>query len=146
MIISCWTISVLFLQGYFLIASESPLIVKINIVQFYGRSRVVQWKRAGPITQRSVDRNHALLYTFLWYCFEAGNFNHVLELISSLWTESFQLYFKCFWMYVLLNKIINLQSKKDVLIASESTLIMKINIIQFYCGSRVAQWKLAEPI
>ena len=25
------------------------------------RSRVAQWKRAGPITQRSVDRNHALL-------------------------------------------------------------------------------------
>ena len=25
-------------------------------------SRVAQWKRAGPITQRSVDRNHALLY------------------------------------------------------------------------------------
>ena len=27
-------------------------------------SRVAQWKRAGPITQRSVDRNYALL-TFL---------------------------------------------------------------------------------
>ena len=28
-------------------------------------SRVAQWKRAGPITQRSVDRNHALLTFFL---------------------------------------------------------------------------------
>ena len=27
-------------------------------------SRVAQWKRAGPITQRSVDRNHALLVSF----------------------------------------------------------------------------------
>ena len=27
-------------------------------------SRVAQWKRAGPITQRSVDRNHALLMVF----------------------------------------------------------------------------------
>ena len=27
-------------------------------------SRVAQWKRAGPITQRSVDRNHALLNDF----------------------------------------------------------------------------------
>ena len=27
-------------------------------------SRVAQWKRAGPITQRSVDRNHALLRLF----------------------------------------------------------------------------------
>ena len=25
---------------------------------------MAQWKRAGPITQRSVDRNHALLKTF----------------------------------------------------------------------------------
>ena len=28
-------------------------------------SRVAQWKRAGPITQMSVDRNHALLVRFL---------------------------------------------------------------------------------
>ena len=28
----------------------------------FKQSRVAQWKRAGPITQRSVDRNHALLY------------------------------------------------------------------------------------
>ena len=27
-------------------------------------SRGAQWKRAGPITQRSVDRNHALLKIF----------------------------------------------------------------------------------
>jgi hypothetical protein len=33
------------------------------------RSRVAQWKRAGPITQRSVDRNHALL----------GSFYHVMK-------------------------------------------------------------------
>ena len=30
-------------------------------------SRVAQWKRAGPITQRSVDRNHALLEIFLTF-------------------------------------------------------------------------------
>ena len=28
------------------------------------KSRVAQWKRAGPITQRSVDRNYPLLATF----------------------------------------------------------------------------------
>ncbi len=27
-------------------------------------SRVAQWERAGPITQRSMDRNHSLLYFF----------------------------------------------------------------------------------
>ena len=33
-------------------------------------SRVAQWKRAGPITQRSVDRNYALLKpnSFLLFC------------------------------------------------------------------------------
>ena len=31
-------------------------------------SRVAQWKRAGPITQRSMDRNHPLLpFFFLWF-------------------------------------------------------------------------------
>ena len=29
-------------------------------------SRVAQWKRAGPITQRSVDRNYALLVKFFF--------------------------------------------------------------------------------
>ena len=29
-------------------------------------SRVAQWKRAGPITQRSVDRNYALLAKFFF--------------------------------------------------------------------------------
>ena len=33
---------------------------------FYNDSRVAQWKRAGPITQRSVDRNYALLVTFFF--------------------------------------------------------------------------------
>ena len=28
-------------------------------------SSVAQWKRAGPITQRSVDRNYSLLYFFV---------------------------------------------------------------------------------
>ena len=31
------------------------------------QSRVAQWKRAGPITQRSVDRNHALLTLFQFF-------------------------------------------------------------------------------
>ena len=34
-------------------------------IQIWHRSRVAQWKRAGPITQRSVDRNHALLKSFI---------------------------------------------------------------------------------
>ena len=35
-------------------------------------SRVAQRKRAGPITQRSVDRNHSLLHTSL-FCYDISN-------------------------------------------------------------------------
>ena len=38
-------------------------------------SRVAQWKRAGPITQRSVDRNYALLIFFLSFNFLNKTFN-----------------------------------------------------------------------
>ena len=43
-----------------------------EIQPFFVDSRVAQWKRAGPITQRSVDRNYALLKIFsylfiLWW-------------------------------------------------------------------------------
>jgi hypothetical protein len=31
------------------------------LTSLFHTSRVAQWKRAGPITQRSVDRNYALL-------------------------------------------------------------------------------------
>ena len=48
-------------------SGRSPLLwagVRISLLTttFYTNdSRVAQWKRAGPITQRSVDRNYALL-------------------------------------------------------------------------------------
>ena len=36
---------------------------------FFHNSSVAQWKRAGPITQRSMDRNHPLLHFFLFFFF-----------------------------------------------------------------------------
>jgi hypothetical protein len=43
------------------------------------QSRVAQWKRAGPITQRSVDRNYALLATLencsQLYCLNLTSYN-----------------------------------------------------------------------
>ena len=50
-------------------------------------SRVAQWKRAGPITQRSVDRNHALLIAF---CLSADNIFGALP--SSHRMDTFILY------------------------------------------------------
>ena len=35
----------------------------------FNNSRVAQWKRAGPITQRSEDRNFALLCFLFFYQF-----------------------------------------------------------------------------
>ena len=41
----------------------------LQIPQDIDNSRVAQWKRAGPITQRSEDRNYALLKPFLIFTF-----------------------------------------------------------------------------
>ena len=49
-------------------------------------SRVAQWKRAGPITQRSVDRNHALLVIFI-----CGN--HVSVSVSVRWCSGYHVCF-----------------------------------------------------
>ena len=49
----------------------------------YHGSSVAQWKRAGPITQRSMDRNHPLLHFFfssLFFC--SRIFAHILSLIA----------------------------------------------------------------
>ena len=48
-------------------------------------SRVAQWKRAGPITQRSVDRNHALLDIFALKC--------CLELVLVRWCSGYHVSF-----------------------------------------------------
>ena len=57
-------------------------------------SRVAQWKRAGPITQRSVDRNYALLQFLFFFFFPFArkryptNFKVPLscfDVFSSLW-------------------------------------------------------------
>ena len=62
-----------FLHCSWLIASEKGTSVDRG-PQPLTDSRVAQWKRAGPITQRSVDRNYALLVDFFhlvnldWIC------------------------------------------------------------------------------
>ena len=43
-------------------------------------SRVAQWKRAGPITQRSVDRNYALLRLFYLSDIEKEDFSSLVTL------------------------------------------------------------------
>ena len=43
------------------------LLIKTSWQLVLEDSRVAQWKRAGPITQRSVDRNHALLSETIYY-------------------------------------------------------------------------------
>ena len=43
--------------------TKQRFIVSLNWTIFH-KSRLAQWKRAGPITQRSVDRNHGLLTIF----------------------------------------------------------------------------------
>ena len=51
-------------------------------------SRVAQWKRAGPITQRSVDRNYALLKHFYVSDIEKEDFSSLVtsEVPFCLWS------------------------------------------------------------
>ena len=45
-------------------------------------SRVAQWKRAGPITQRSVDRNYPLLELFFFVKFDLSFSNWCYKQIN----------------------------------------------------------------
>ena len=46
----------------------------------FNHSRVAQWKRAGPITQRSVDRNYALLIKILPFALLKSFLDHLIFL------------------------------------------------------------------
>ena len=50
------------------------LVVPSNFLSSSTDSRVAQWKRAGPITQRSVDRNYALLKFLVWWNYFSTHF------------------------------------------------------------------------
>ncbi len=84
-------------------------------------SRVAQWKRAGPITQRSVDRNHALLETFyfafvvcVYYklsvkCYSSifyqNNWMRKIFVLFKIWSEAWSqcyqtLFFLCFPIFI----------------------------------------------
>ena len=64
-------------------------------------SRVAQWKRAGPITQRSVDRNHALLIFF------SSDFFFIFYVVAFLHRFGINLY--ClFFKLILLTSLLRL--------------------------------------
>ena len=44
-----------------MVNGNAKTLNKIVRIKCFNRSRVAQRKRAGPITQRSMDRNHPLL-------------------------------------------------------------------------------------
>ena len=46
---------------------STNFLESVSIFERINISRVAQRKRAGPITQRSVDRNYALLDKFFFY-------------------------------------------------------------------------------
>ena len=56
-------------------------------------SRVAQWKRAGPITQRSEDQNLALLIILLVILFVAVFYSQVRILQKTLTTDNLPLSF-----------------------------------------------------
>ena len=56
--------------------------IDFNVYIWLVSSRVAQWKRAGPITQRSVDRNHALL--------RSNRLVPELERLCRLWHNAYE--------------------------------------------------------
>ena len=56
--------------------------INSTLILFMYRSRVAQWKRAGPITQRSVDRNHALLNYFFYKNVKADPHYFIIHLLD----------------------------------------------------------------
>ena len=79
-----WFYTRLYKLHYDKLKCVASALVKLKMIilqQQSAESRVAQWKRAGPITQRSVDRNHALLNFFFlmsglnWY-FSRSFFKH----------------------------------------------------------------------
>ncbi len=67
----------------------------------FHHSRVAQRKRAGPITQRSVDRNHALLIIFKTYF---RFFSNILDPVDFEWSQRASKYIgyhDCLYMQLL---------------------------------------------
>ena len=72
--------------------------INSTLIMFMYGSRVAQWKRAGPITQRSVDRNHALLI----YFFPIKELKLRSTLFSLYITTLLLLCFSLMWLILLL--------------------------------------------
>ena len=47
-------------KNYTTLSQKNPN-TRSRVLKIPNASRMAQWKRAGPITQRSIDRNHLLL-------------------------------------------------------------------------------------
>ena len=74
-------------------------------------SRVAQWKRAGPITQRSMDRNHSLLRIF----FHPPSINKtVCYLPRGRWIETILCYEFFFLFLPSINKTVCYLDKFDI--------------------------------
>ena len=116
------------------------------------RSRVAQWKRAGPITQRSVDRNHALLCIFVQYYFCP----YVNNLVKSRYFHSFfnkkqSGAVEACWAH---NPEVRGSKPRSAIVFLYSTIFVLMSTILLNpdtstassIRSRVAQWKRAGPI
>ena len=137
------TVAIFFWQIYMIILRFYIILRRGNRIQFAIYSRVAQWKRAGPITQRSVDRNHALLKLFRF--FTLPTYHILLEIII------FGIcYFNMCIYFCQAERLCKLQLTsffdKCVWLYWDFTLYWRVKIIIWGLNSRVAQWKRAGPI
>ena len=79
---------------WFISVTSWPIQMTLHSYQYSDTdSRVAQWKRAGPITQRSVDRNYALLKPFGWNSFDIQSVQFLIYTeIEPLTTWMFKLW------------------------------------------------------
>ena len=103
--------------------------INSTLIMFMYGSRVAQWKRAGPITQRSVDRNHALLI----YFFPIKELKLRSTLFSLYITTLLLLCFSLMWLILLLLMLCRLFNYQSVhiLIALDRKSKLILHVFSF---------------
>ena len=96
-------------------------------------SRVAQWKRAGPITQRSVDRNYALLWIF-FYLFILHMYYETKLNDSTLFKSTLWLNLKNFNLVELHTSCNKIQHAPSIANLSTSHFLPSLSIVRLCTG------------
>ena len=123
---------------------DFTLYWRVKLISWGLNSRVAQWKHAGPITQRSVDRNHALLNLFRFFIIAHIPY-FIINIFFCICYFNMCIYFcqaeRLYANYSCLLFLKNVYDYIEIL-----HYIWEWKLIMCSLNSRVAQWKCAGPI